>query len=331
MLIVDSTRSARKASCTLRQSVFSWLREVSRAYCCVIVEPPSRTPPPREVAPRRPDKPAQVDAPVAVEAPVLDRHDRLGEMRRQVGRGELLAAEAAARGEDPAVIGLHGDRPLAGLDHGAAERRQGQRARRAGSSASARTGSRITAPAASRAGRRPRRASIGGRPTGRTAARGRGGRIDRCAPDGRARLGAEPQGRRCASRSARGARRRVRRRRSVPRGGEEVARRAPGLPGRQARVRGLGGRARPRSDGVGSSAGARSGASGVIALRVPGPETSGRRRRSKPHPIRCPRTRATKYASAGGSARDRVDPATGSGPLSGRVGIVRPPRGGCAA
>ena len=93
----------------------------------MIVEPPSRMPPPRNCAMRRPDEAAEVDAPVAVEAPILDRHDRLGEMRRQAGRGELLAPEAAAGGEDAGRIGLDGDRPLAGLDHGAAERRQGQK------------------------------------------------------------------------------------------------------------------------------------------------------------------------------------------------------------
>ena len=58
------------------------------------------------IAEHRPGEAAQVDAAVLVETAVLDRHDGLREMRRQIGRRQLVALEHAARGEGLAVVGL---------------------------------------------------------------------------------------------------------------------------------------------------------------------------------------------------------------------------------
>ncbi len=77
----------------------------------------------REVAPDGAGEAARIDAPMGIEAPVLDGDDRLCEMRRQVGRHEPLPLEDAAGGEDPPVIGLHGDRPAIVLGRDAAQRR----------------------------------------------------------------------------------------------------------------------------------------------------------------------------------------------------------------
>ena len=109
--------------------------------------------------------------------------------------------------------------------------------------------------------------------------------------------------------------------------------RAPCLPGGEAR--GPGSRWRAPASSVGSSAGARSGASGVIALRVPGPA----------HPVEGDFYAASDPMSrtcddGDGSAGVAPRPCgsghgvrSASGPLSGRAAwpVPRPTRAGCAA
>ena len=114
MEYLRSSQSARIASWILREIVRSWVRNRFLASCWVRVEPPSTAPFP--VASRRTarEMPSGSMPKCAVEALVLDRHEGLRQIGRQVDQPDRRAAGVAAVGDERAVVGEDGDvgRPL---------------------------------------------------------------------------------------------------------------------------------------------------------------------------------------------------------------------------
>ena len=114
MEYLRSSHSARIASWILRDSVRSWVRNRFFASCWVSVEPPSMPLAPDHVAHEGARDADRIDAEMLVEPPVLDRHERLGQIGRQVDQPDRGAAGVAAIGDERAVVGEDGDvgRPL---------------------------------------------------------------------------------------------------------------------------------------------------------------------------------------------------------------------------
>ena len=103
MLNLRSSHSASATSCTLRESVRSWVRNRFLASCWVSVEPPCDTPRRRMLATDGAGDADRVDAVVRIEAPVLDRDERLRHVARQVLERHRGAAHVAAGGEQMAL------------------------------------------------------------------------------------------------------------------------------------------------------------------------------------------------------------------------------------
>ena len=103
MLNLRSSQSASATSCTLRESVRSWVRNRFLASCWVSVEPPCDTPRCRMLATERAGDADRIDAVMRIEAPVLDRDECLRHVARQVLERHRGAAHVAAGGEQVAL------------------------------------------------------------------------------------------------------------------------------------------------------------------------------------------------------------------------------------
>ena len=103
MLNLRSSQSASTASCSLRQSVRSCVRNRFLASCWVIVEPPCDTPRRSTLATAARTSPIGIDAEVAVEAAVLDRDEGLRQVGRQFLERDSRAVHLAAGRERLAI------------------------------------------------------------------------------------------------------------------------------------------------------------------------------------------------------------------------------------
>ena len=103
MLYLCSSQSASPTSCTLRESVRSWVRNRFLASCWVSVEPPCDTPRCRMLATDGAGDADRIDAVVRVEAPVLDCDEGLRHVTRHVLQRHRGAAHVAARRQQVAL------------------------------------------------------------------------------------------------------------------------------------------------------------------------------------------------------------------------------------
>ena len=112
-----SMRSASAASFSLRANVFSRVRKLCLASCCVMVLPPSARFASRRFGPCRAGNPEQVHAAVFVEALIFDRQNRLPQVRGHPGQRHVDAV-FLEDGEHRAIVDVVERRGLRHIAHG---------------------------------------------------------------------------------------------------------------------------------------------------------------------------------------------------------------------